>query len=66
MHFWMMEAAHLRQFEGRPLVDAIIMFSILVLQSRYNLGDDVPEYLIRDCLSFRWFMELCLADKGRV
>ena len=47
-------------------MDAVMMFKILVLQSLYNLGDDAAEYLIRDRLSFRWFMELCLADKGRV
>jgi len=53
-----------RSLGGRPLVDSVVMFKILVLQSLYNLGDDAAEYLIRDRLSFMRFLGLGLADKG--
>lgn len=53
-----------RSLGGRPPMDAVMMFKILVLQSLYNLGDDVAEYLIRDRLSFMRFLGLGLADKG--
>lgn len=53
-----------RGLGGRPPMDAVMMFKILVLQSLYNLGDDAAEYLIRDRLSFMRFLGLGLADKG--
>ena len=53
-----------RNLGGRPPMDAVMMFKILVLQSLYNLGDDAAEYLIRDRLSFMRFLGLGLADKG--
>ncbi len=53
-----------RSLGGRPPMDAVMMFKILVLQSLYNLGDDAAEYLIRDRLSFMRFLGLGLADKG--
>ena len=34
-----------RGLGGRPPMDAVMMFKILVLQSLYNLGDDAAEYL---------------------
>ena len=52
-----------RNLGGRPPMDAVMMFKILVLQSLYNLGDDAAEYLIRDRLSFMGFLGLGLADK---
>ena len=36
---------------GRKPFDVVLMFKILVLQSLYNLSDDVVEYQIRDRLS---------------
>ena len=53
-----------RNLGGRPPMDAVMMFKILVLQSLYNLGDDATEYLIRDRLSFMGFLGLGLADRG--
>ncbi len=53
-----------RGLGGRPPMDAVMMFKVLVLQSLYNLGDDLTEYLIRDRLSFMRFLDLSLADKG--
>ena len=53
-----------RNLGGRPPMDSVMMFKILVLQSLYNLGDDAVEYLIRDRLSFMRFLGLGLADKG--
>ena len=53
-----------RGLGGRPPMDAVMMFKVLVLQSLYNLGDDLTEYLIRDRLSFMRFLGLSLADKG--
>ncbi len=35
----------------------------MVLQSLYNLSDDVVEYQIRDRLSFMRFFDLSLGDR---
>jgi IS5 family transposase len=48
---------------GRPPLDAVLMFKILILQSLYNLSDDALEYQIRDRLSFMRFVGLTLADR---
>jgi transposase, IS5 family len=48
---------------GRPPLDAVLMFKILVLQSLYNLSDDATEYQIRDRLSFTRFLGLTLGDR---
>ena len=37
---------------GRKPIDVIVMFRMLVLQSRYNLSDEQVEYQVRDRLSF--------------
>jgi transposase, IS5 family len=48
---------------GRPPLDALMMFKVLVLQSLYNLSDDATEYQIRDRLSFMRFLGLTLGDR---
>jgi transposase, IS5 family len=48
---------------GRPPLDALLMFKVLVLQSLYNLSDDGVEYQIRDRLSFMRFLGLSLAER---
>lgn len=47
---------------GRTPFDVVLMFKILVLQSLYNLSDDVAEYQISDRLSFMRFLGLSLED----
>lgn len=49
---------------GRPPMDAVLMFKVLVLQSLYGLGDEQTEFQIRDRLSFMRFLGLDL--HGRV
>jgi transposase, IS5 family len=46
---------------GRPPFDHVLMFKVLILQSRHNLSDERTEYLIRDRLSFMRFLGLGLA-----
>ena len=48
---------------GRKPFDVVVMFQVLVLQSLYNLSDDVVEYQIRDRLSFMRFLDLSLGDR---
>lgn len=48
---------------GRPPFDRLMMFKILILQSRYSLSDDQMEYQITDRLSFRRFLGLKSSDK---
>lgn len=43
---------------GRKPFDVVLMFKILLLQSLYNLGDDVLEFQILDRLSFMRFLGL--------
>ena len=40
---------------GRPSYGAVLMFGILVLQTRYTRLDDQTEYQLRDRLSFMRF-----------
>jgi transposase, IS5 family len=47
---------------GRPAIDPVVMFKILVLQALYNLSDEQAEFQIRDRLSFMRFLGLGLAD----
>ena len=47
---------------GRPPFDEVMMFKILVLQSLYNLSDDVTEFMIRDRFSFLRFLGLNIGD----
>jgi hypothetical protein len=48
---------------GRPPMDAVVMFKILVLQALYGLSDEQAEYQVRDRLSFMRFLGLSLADR---
>jgi transposase, IS5 family len=48
---------------GRPPIDPVVMFKILVLQALYGLSDEQAEYQIRDRLSFMRFLGLGLADR---
>jgi IS5 family transposase len=45
---------------GRPPMDAVLMFKVLVLQSLYGLADEQTEFQIRDRLSFMRFLGLDL------
>jgi transposase, IS5 family len=49
---------------GRPPLDAVLMFKILVIQALWGLSDEQVEYQVRDRLSFMRFLGLDLA--GRV
>ena len=49
---------------GRPPMDAVMMFQVLVLQGLYGLADEQTEFQIRDRLSFMRFLRLDL--HGRV
>lgn len=48
---------------GRPPVDPVIMFKILVIQAQNNLSDERTEFLINDRLSFMRFLGLSLGDR---
>ena len=48
---------------GRPPMDAVLMFKILVLQALYGLSDEQAEYQVRDRLSFMRFLGLGLGDR---
>ena len=48
---------------GRPPLDTVLMFKILVLQALYDLSDDQAEFVINDRLSFMRFLGLGLGDK---
>ncbi|CCD03859.1 transposase-like protein DUF772 [Azospirillum brasilense] len=47
---------------GRPPLDAVMMFKILVLQALYGLSDEQAEYQVSDRLSFMRFLGLGLGD----
>lgn len=49
---------------GRPPLDVVLMFKVLLLQQLYNLSDDQTEYQVRDRYSFSRF--LGLDPEGRV
>lgn len=48
---------------GRPPLDVVLMFKIILLQAWYGIADDMTEYLISDRLSFQRFLGLSLDDK---
>lgn len=48
---------------GRPPVDPVMMFKILVIQTINTLSDERTEYLINDRLSFMRFLGLGLSDR---
>jgi IS5 family transposase len=53
-----------RRKGGRPPMDAVMMFKILVIQALWGLSDEQVEYQVRDRLSFMRFLGLDLS--GRV
>ena len=48
---------------GRPSMDRVMMFKVVMLQQWYNIADDMTEYTINDRLSFQRFLGLTLDDK---
>jgi transposase, IS5 family len=48
---------------GRPPLDPVRMFKVLVIQAAHNLSDERAEYLINDRLSFMRFLGLGLCDR---
>ncbi len=48
---------------GRPPIDRVVMFKIVMLQQWYHIADDNAEYMINDRLSFQRFLGLTLNDK---
>ncbi len=48
---------------GRPPIDRVVMFKIVMLQQWYHIADDKAEYMINDRLSFQRFLGLTLNDK---
>jgi IS5 family transposase len=48
---------------GRPPLDRVMLFKILMLQQWNNIADDHAEYLINDRLSFQRFLGLSLGDR---
>ncbi len=47
---------------GRPPIDPILKFKMLILQSLYNLSDDALEQQVLDRLSFMRFLGLGMGD----
>jgi transposase, IS5 family len=48
---------------GRPPLDPVMMFKVLVIQAANGLSDERAEYLINDTLSFMRFLGLSLGDR---
>lgn len=48
---------------GRPPLDPVVVFKVLILQSMYQLSDDQIEYQINDRLSFMGFLGLGVNNK---
>jgi IS5 family transposase len=48
---------------GPTKYDVVLLFKILILQSLYNLSDDVTEFQILDRLSFGRFLDLHISQK---
>jgi transposase, IS5 family len=48
---------------GRPPLDPVMMFKVLVIQAANGLSDERAEYLINDRLSFMRFLGLGLGDR---
>ncbi|SUN40907.1 IS5 family transposase [Streptococcus acidominimus] len=42
---------------GRPHLDYLMMFKVLLLQRLHNLSDDAMEYQLLDRISFRRFVD---------
>lgn len=47
---------------GRPPIDPLLKFKMLILQSLYNLSDDALEQQVLDRLSFMRFLGLTMGD----
>ena len=48
---------------GRPQIDRVMMFKIVMLQKWYHIADDMTEYVINDRLSFQRFLGMTLDDR---
>jgi IS5 family transposase len=48
---------------GRPPLDVILLFKLLVLQKLFNISDEELEYQVIDRFSFMEFLGLSLADE---
>lgn len=48
---------------GRPPLDPVMMFKVLVIQAANTLSDERAEFLINDRLSFMRFLGLSLGDR---
>jgi len=48
---------------GRPPIDPVLMFKVLVIQTINTLWDERTEYLINDRVSFMRFLGLSLSDR---
>ena len=48
---------------GRPPLDPVLMFKVLIIQAANGLSDERAEYLINDRLSFMRFLGLSLGDR---
>ena len=48
---------------GRPPLDPVMMFKVLVIQAANGLSDERAEYLINDRLSFMRFLGLSLGER---
>src|SRR5947209_13960182 len=48
---------------GRPPLDPVMMFKVLIIQAANNLSDERTEFLVNDRLSFMRFLGLGLADR---
>ncbi|MBC7868424.1 MAG: IS5 family transposase [Gloeobacteraceae cyanobacterium ES-bin-316] len=49
---------------GRPVIDRLLLFKILILQEYYNLSDDKVEFQINDRLTFMRFLGLGIGQKS--
>lgn len=47
---------------GRPPLDPVMMFKVLVIRAANNLYDERAEFLINDRISFMRFLGLTLSD----
>jgi len=49
---------------GRPPIDRLLLFKVLILQEYYNLSDDKVEFHINDRLTFMRFLGLGIGEKS--
>ncbi|MBN9565518.1 MAG: IS5 family transposase [Alphaproteobacteria bacterium] len=48
---------------GRPAFDLVLMFKMLIIQTYYNLSDEMTEFMVKDRLTFMRFVGLGLGDR---